>query len=164
MCAEGEAIELVNRMVDALNDHVVEGQQEFWSEDMVWRGPEGIGTKEGLRAFQDEHQRPFLHAFPDKHANDEVRFGCGQWAASTGYQSATHLGEWLGIPASGLPVRVRYMDIWRSENGRLVENWVLLDILDFCRQLGIDVLQLVRDEIAAGQEDQSKGDHGSVTN
>lgn len=163
MRAEGEAIELVDRMVEALNEHVIEGQREFWSPDMVWRGPEGIGTKEGLRAFQDEHQRPFLHAFPDKRAHDEVRFGCGQWAASTGHQSATHLGKWLGIPASGLPVKIRYMDIWRSEDGRLVENWVLLDIPDFCRQLGIDVLQLVRDEIAARHGDRAKGGHRSVT-
>lgn len=142
------ALELVERMVDALNDHVIEGQEAYWTDDMVWRGPAGIGTKTGLRAFQDEHQRPFLHAFPDKYAHDEVRFGTGQWAAATGYQQATHLGDWLGIPATRRDVKVRYMDIWRSEGDKLVENWVLLDIIDFLQQLDIDVLQLVRDHLA----------------
>ncbi len=28
-----EALELVERMVQALNNHVIEGQEEFWSED-----------------------------------------------------------------------------------------------------------------------------------
>lgn len=143
------ALDVVNRMADALNDHVIDGQEEFWSADMVWRGPAGIGIKNSLKEFQDEHQRPFLHAFPDKHWHDDVRFGAGEYAACAGYQEATHAGDWLGIPASGVKVQLRYMDIWRSENGKLVENWVLIDIIDFCEQIGIDVLQLVRDSVEA---------------
>ena len=140
----GEALELVERMVDALNNHVIEGQEEFWSEDMVWHGPAGIGTKHGLKDFQDNHQRPFLHAFPDKLADDQIRFGTGQWVAAAGTQRATHKGDWLGIPASGAQVEVRYMDIWRAHDGRLVENWVLIDILGFLEQLGYDVGSVLR--------------------
>ncbi|MGB1146341.1 MAG: polyketide cyclase, partial [Alphaproteobacteria bacterium] len=29
---------------------------------------------------------------------------------------------------------------WRMENGLIRENWVLIDMLDIYRQLGIDVL------------------------
>ena len=43
------------------------------------------------------------------------------------------------------------MDIWRAEGGKLVENWVLIDLVDFLDQIGIDVLQLVRDKIASGE-------------
>lgn len=150
MTDDTTALDLVTRMVNALNRHVIEGQEAFWSEDMVWRGPAGIGTKHGLKDFQDNHQRPFLHAFPDKEAFDEVRFGCGPWAAATGYQHATHLGDYLGVPASGKSVKVRYMDIWRAENGKLVENWVLIDLIDFLNQIGIDVLELIREKIASG--------------
>ncbi|MCZ6456950.1 MAG: ester cyclase [Actinobacteria bacterium] len=139
-----EALELVERMVDALNEHVIEGQEEFWSEDMVWHGPAGIGTKHGLTDFQENHQKPFLHAFPDKLADDQIRFGTGQWVAAAGTQRATHNGEWLGIPASGAQVEVRYMDIWRAHDGQLVENWVLIDILGFLEQLGYDVGSVLR--------------------
>jgi predicted ester cyclase len=145
------ALELVEKMVDALNDHVIDGQERFWVEDMKWYGPAGIGTKASLRSFQDEHQRAFLHAFPDKYADDEIRFGVGQWAAATGYQYATHAGDYLGIPATGKKVKIRYMDIWRAEGDKLVENWVLIDLVDFLEQIGIDVLQLVRDKIASGE-------------
>ncbi len=131
--------ELVARMVDALNEHVIEGQEEFWAEDMVWRGPAGIGTKSSLKQFQNEHQRPFLHAFSDKEAIEEVRLAEGDYVASTGYQKATHTGDWLGIPASGKQVEVRYMDIWRVAGDKLVENWVLIDILGFLEQLGYNI-------------------------
>lgn len=139
-------------MVDALNRHVIRGQSEFWAEDMSWHGPAGIGTMNNLAEFENVHQRNFLHGFPDKYADDEIRFGDGgQWAAATGYQYATHLGDYLGIPATGKRVKIRYMDIWRSDGDKLVENWVLIDLVDFLNQIGIDVLQLVRDKIASGE-------------
>lgn len=135
---------LVAEMIDALNDHVIEGQKEFWAEDMVWYGPAGIGTKRSLKQFQEEHQRPFLHAFPDKEAFDEIRIAEDDYVAASGYQRATHEGEWLGIPASGTSVKVRYMDFWRVEDGKLVENWVLIDILGFLEQLGYDVENVLK--------------------
>ena len=150
MTDDTDALDLVNRMSDALNDHVIDGMGEFWSDDMKWYGPAGMATTTTLADFQAD-QRPFLEAFPDKEAVDDAIFGCGQWAAATGHQNATHLGEYLGIPATGKRVKIRYMDIWRAENGKLVENWVLIDILGWLEQLGIDVLQLVRDKIVSGE-------------
>jgi predicted ester cyclase len=134
--------ELVARMYEAINDHGV--GEDFWAEDMVWHGPAGIGTKHGLEQYEAEHQRPFLHAFSDKHATDEIRIAEGEYVAASGYQDATHTGDWLGIPASGKRVRVRYMDIWRVEGGKLAENWVLIDILDFLEQLGYDVGKVLK--------------------
>ena len=139
-----KTIKLVARMVDALNEHVIEGQEEFWKEDMIWRGPAGIGTKDSLKRFQDEHQRPFLHAFSDKFAVEEVHFAQGEYAASTGYQGATHTGDWLGIPASGKKVKIRYMDIWRVEGDKLAENWVMIDILDFLEQVGYNAEKVLK--------------------
>lgn len=131
---------LVARMYDdGLNNHVIEGMEAYWTEDMKWYGPAGIGTKSSLKAFQVEHQRPFLAAFSDKWADDEIRIAEGDYVAAHGYQYATHTGNYLGIPASGKRVKIRYMDFWRAENGKLVENWVLIDLLDFIGQLGYDV-------------------------
>ncbi len=158
-----EARELVARMVAGLNDHVIEGMEEYWHEDMVWYGPAGIGTLHGLHGFQDGQQRPFLHAFSDKQADDEIIVAEGDYVAATGHQHATHTGEWLGIPASGQRVQVRYMDFWRAENGKLTENWVLIDILGFLEQLGYNVGNVLKfigskppeffDEAASVRED-----------
>jgi steroid delta-isomerase-like uncharacterized protein len=136
--------QLVARMYNGLNDHVIEGMEEYWTEDMVWYGPAGIGTKRGLKDFQENHQRPFLHAFSDKHATDDIRIAEGEYVAATGYQYATHTGDYLGLPASGKRVKIRYMDFWRVEGDKLVENWVLIDILDFLEQLGYDVNKVLK--------------------
>jgi steroid delta-isomerase-like uncharacterized protein len=135
---------LVARMYDGLNDHVIEGMEAYWTKDMVWYGPAGIGTKRGIKDFQDNHQRPFLHAFSDKHATDEVRIAEDDFVAAFGYQDATHSGDYLGIPASGKRVKIRYMDFWRVEDEKLVENWVLIDILDFLEQVGYDVEKVLK--------------------
>jgi predicted ester cyclase len=135
---------LVARMYDGLNDHVIEGMEAYWTEDMVWYGPAGIGTKRGLKDFQDSHQRPFLHAFSDKHATDEVRIAEGDYVAAFGFQEATHTGNYLGIPASNKRVKIRYMDFWRVEGEKLAENWVLIDILDFLKQVGYDVEKVLK--------------------
>jgi predicted ester cyclase len=129
---------------------------------MRWYGPMGMGTHTSLADFQENLQKPFRHAFPHKFADDEIRMGCGQWAAAHGYQHTFHDGDWLGIPATGLPVKLRYMDIWRAEDGKLVENWVLVDIVDFLDQIGIDMLQVVRDAIARGEVKLQSGEQPSA--
>lgn len=139
-----KTLALLKAMIDSLNDHVIEGQEAYWHEDMVWRGPAGIGTKDSLKRFQDEHQRPFLHAFSEKFAVEQVHFAQGNYAASVGYQRSKHTGDWLGIPASNKEVKIKYMDVWRVEGDKLAENWVMIDILDFLAQLGYDVEKVLK--------------------
>ncbi len=86
---------LLARMIEAFNDHVIEGKEDHWSEDMRCYGPAGIGTKASLKDFQAEHQRPFLHTFPDKEAFDEIRIAEEEYVAASGYQEVTHSGDWL---------------------------------------------------------------------
>ena len=131
--------DLVARMVDGLNDHVIEGMEAYWTQDMKWYGPAGIGTMHGLEEFQRIHQTNFLHAFPDKEAFDEIRIAEGSYVAAKGYQDVTHQGDYLGIPASGKAMKIKYMDFWRVEGDKLVENWVMIDLLDFLEQAGYNV-------------------------
>jgi len=139
MCTE-ESKAVILRMVEALNDHVIEGQEEFWNKDAPWRGPAGAGLKENLKHFQEGWQRPFLNAFPDKRANDAVVIAEGDYVAAMGSVSGTHKGEFMGIEATGKEINLKYMDFWKVEDGKITENWVLLDIIDIFRQLGIDLL------------------------
>jgi predicted ester cyclase len=120
------------------------GQVNFWHPDMWWYGPCGIGTTQGLKGFEDYHQIPFLHAFPDrKGGHHKARFGEGAYAASTGWPSlwATHRGDYLGVPATGNKVGMRVMDWWRREGDRLVENWVFIDMIDLLLQLEVDLFE-----------------------
>jgi predicted ester cyclase len=44
--------------------------------------------------------------------------------ANRGTFTGTHQGEFMGIPATGKQVTVKFMDMWRVQDGRAVENWV----------------------------------------
>jgi predicted ester cyclase len=129
---------VVTGMVDGLNDHVIDGIGAFFAENFVWHGNAGCGTKHGLRAFQDNWQRPFQAAFSDKVCIDEARLAEGEWMAAFGRQEATHSGEFMGIAPTGKRVEIRYMDFWKVQDGKIVANWVMVDFPHVMRQLGVD--------------------------
>ena len=132
---------VVNGMVDALNDHIIDGIGTFFHENFHWFGNAGCGLKENLKAFQDGWQRPFQAAFSDKVCIDEARLTEGQWMAAFGRQEATHSGEFMGIPPTGKRVEIRYMDFWKVVDGKIQDNWVMVDFPYVMRQLGVDPSQ-----------------------
>jgi predicted ester cyclase len=48
----------------------------------------------------------------------------------------THTGNFLGYPATGNAFAMRSIDIWRVEDGLLVEHWDELNTLDIFSQVG----------------------------
>lgn len=151
--AQGQAcMELVMAMIGGLSSYDKSdlksmGMQRFWHPNMMWYGPCGIGSTRAIGGFERHHQQPFLTAIPDrKGGHHRARLGEGNYAATTGWPSihATHLGPYLGVPASGRAVTMRVMDWWRAEGGLLVENWVLLDLPHFFLQLDVDILARAR--------------------
>ena len=119
------------------------GMTRFWHPQMMWYGPAGIGSSRRLKGFEDVHQRAFLTAFPDRVGGDhKARIGDGAYVGSTGWPSvrATHLGPWLGVPATGRRISMRVMDFWRREGDLLRENWVFIDQLDLLLQMDFDVM------------------------
>ncbi|MEO1089678.1 MAG: ester cyclase [Pseudomonadota bacterium] len=132
---------VIDALVNALNDHDIVGMDAFFADDFVWHGNAGCGVKHGLKAFQANWQAPFQAAFADKVAVDEAQIVDGQWAASFGRQEAVHVGTFMGIPATGKTVQIRYMDFWKVVDGKIVDNHVFVDFADVMRQLGVDPFQ-----------------------
>jgi len=130
---------VIEGMVDALNDHRIDDVGEFFSDDFVWHGNTGCGTKRGLKEFQDNWQRPFQAAFSGKRAIDEARLVMGEWAASFGAQYAVHSGTFMGVSATNKKIEIRYMDFWKVVDGKIIENWVSVDFAHVLAQLGVDV-------------------------
>ncbi|MEM8664861.1 MAG: ester cyclase [Pseudomonadota bacterium] len=133
-----ETRRVIEDMVDGLNDHRIDTMGAFFAEGFRWFGNAGCGTKHGLRAFQDNWQRPFQAAFSDKVCIDEARLFEGEWAAAFGRQEATHSGPFMGIAPTGKRVEIRYMDFWKVVDGKIVDNWVMVDFPHVMRQLGVD--------------------------
>ena len=153
-----ETCKVVEGMVDALNDHMIDGIGAFFHENFRWLGNAGCGVKENLKAFQDGWQRPFQAAFSDKVCIDEARVIQGQWMAAFGRQEATHSGEFMGIAPTGKRVEIRYMDFWKVVDGKIQDNWVMVDFPDVMRQLGVDPFQgMGWDDYGAGYDSAKKG-------
>lgn len=140
--------QLVADMYAGLNQNRLGLMQEFWFEDMIWAGPVGIGTMNGIDEFEYVYRKPFIEAFPDKHAIDHVRIAEGDWVAAYGYQTTTFARDWLNIPASGKEIKMKYMDFWKIEERdgerKLAENHVLIDILGVLEQAGYDVNKVLK--------------------
>ncbi len=147
-----QSLVLVEAMIKGLMEYDRQSlasmaQERFWHPQMMWYGPAGIGTSRALKGFQDVHQRAFLTAFPDRVGGDhKARIGEGVYVGSTGWPSvrATHLGPWLGVPATGRRIGMRVMDFWRREGDLLRENWVFIDQLDLLLQMDFDVMARIR--------------------
>ena len=155
---KGDQTQLVLDMLTAMTKHPSEGGPEvmemdrFWHKNMSWYGPAGIGTCRGIEGFRNWHQIPFLNAMPDRGQNPDGTkghfFGEGNYVGVTGWPNMrqTITGDgWLGIAPSGQDITLRSLDFWRIENGKIRENWVLVDILDMYAQIGVDVMGRMRE-------------------
>jgi len=49
----------------------------------------------------------------------------------------THKGTFMNVPPTGKSVTTEFIDIWKAHNGRLIENWVQMDMLGILVQLGV---------------------------
>jgi len=134
-----ETRSVIEGMVDGLNDHRIADIGEFFSHGFSWMGNTGCGTKKGLKEFQNNWQKPFQAAFSEKVCIDEARLYMGEWAAAFGRQEAVHSGTFMGVEATGKKIQIRYMDFWKVENGKITDNWVMVDFPHVRAQLVVDV-------------------------
>jgi len=94
------------------------------------------GIKRGPAELR-EHIRAWLEAFPDLQwhidamVEDGSRVVC--WVAATG----THRGPWQGVAATGRSITIRGAVMQRITDGRIAEDWVVLETLGVYQQLGL---------------------------
>jgi predicted ester cyclase len=120
-----------------------------WHDRMVWYGPGGLGsyaTVEGFATFQ----RPFESTFDGWGDGSEAgisgvgadcKSGDGNYAFLSGWPMITgvQVKPFLGLEATGKRVFMRDCDWWRCEDGKIIENWCMLDIPHVLLQLGFDL-------------------------
>lgn len=126
--------------------------QNFWHDDFMWYGPAGIGTTRGIEGFRTNHQGPFVFSFPDRSVDHKATLVAHNNYVATGgwpHMHGTHsVGGWLGLPPCNKELSLRVMDIWRREGDLLKENWVAIDIIDMCMQMGLDVFAMMKQQFA----------------
>ena len=88
-----------------------------------------------LQAYK-QFQPSVLAGFPDGHWTIEDMVHEGDKVAWRWTFCGTHLGEFMGIPATRRQVRLSGMVISRIAGGRIAEEWEIYDTIGMLRQLG----------------------------
>ncbi len=84
--------------------------------------------------------------FPDYKHDIKEMIAKGDFVLVRAIDTATHEGEFQGIPATGNKIEVGAIMIYRIKNGKIVEAWEEMDVLGMMMQLGM--------ELKPKQEDQ----------
>jgi steroid delta-isomerase-like uncharacterized protein len=128
---------LVRRYLEAVDANESGGWDvldEFLAPNFVSHGglPPGVGSdRDGVKRSAEL----FRQATPGKHVIvDQIAEGDRVVSRIRG--SGRHVGDHLGVPASGADVEVDGVVIHRIENGKIVEHWALLDMATFLQQVG----------------------------
>lgn len=148
-------LDLVDRMIETLrlaNDDPDDRMPrevlaETWHDDMIWSGPDGVGSTYTIDRYQQQHQYPFRQHLSGKRFNGHIaRFAEGDYACFFGWANLTNTadGGFLGLTASGAAADMRVVDVYRREGDKLAENWVFIDLLHWLRMQGLDVLARMR--------------------
>ena len=79
----------------------------------------------------------FYAAMPDMQVTQEDLIVSGDRVIGRYTYRGTQTGEFMGIPASGNPIEMRSIDIWRVSDGLFVEHWDELNVLEVFQQMGV---------------------------
>ena len=74
--------------------------------------------------------------FPDIHVNIEHILAENDFVLIFLNFSGTHKGDFKGMPPTNKSINIRSADLYRIENGKIVEHWDVVDSLDLLKQTG----------------------------
>ena len=106
-----------------------------------WRAAYPMDEVNGNQAATARIWAPLMRAVPDLERRDLIFVG-GYWQsksliAALGHYCGTMEADWLGLPATGKTVYLRYGEVWQiGPDGRATEATLLWDVLDIMRQVG----------------------------
>ena len=113
----------VRYMEEAFNQRKFEVLDEIFSAELMQRiGPSVV---------------PFLTAFPDWHGTVDDIIAEGDKVVNRWTGHGTHLVELMGIPATGKPVTLTGITIFRIAGNKIVEEWTEMNQMSLMQQLGV---------------------------
>ena len=124
----------VHGWIEAFNAKDLDASFDLLAPDYVRHDanlPDVVGPQAEIEFVQGVHA-----AFPDLH------FTVQQVVAEDGIvvmrmqARGTHQGDFLGVPSTGREVSVSTVETFRVADGKLVEQWVMMDALGLLQQLG----------------------------
>ena len=117
----------------ALNQDNWEVYNEIHSKDFVAHaGRHGVDLAEDLQAAKN-----WRLAFPDGRYSINRVVAEGDFVVVQFTGRGTNTGPWHGLPATGKPLEIPGIGIYRIVEGKIVEEWVEYNMLSILKQLGL---------------------------
>jgi steroid delta-isomerase-like uncharacterized protein len=122
---------------DAISNHDMKAAEALMADDYkavdVTR-PADQDKKASLAGLKE-----YLAAFPDIKITPSLMFGAGDWVVAAGTFEGTNNGDMpsMGVKKTGKKVSVRFIEIFKVENGKMKEDWLFFNSAAFASQLGL---------------------------
>ncbi|UCG69213.1 MAG: ester cyclase [Thermoplasmata archaeon] len=128
---------IINRLFEEIwKKKNLKAADELVAMDAVDHNPMAPGLPQGLEGSKKGWS--MVHsAFPDIDVTIKDQIADEGKVVSRATMQGIHKGEFMGIPPTGKKVTAEVIDIVRIEEGKIVERWGLVDMLDVMQQLGI---------------------------
>ena len=128
---------LARQMVEVIfNQGNVSRVEEFLSPDFVEREELPPGMPQGREGVK-QLTGMIRNAFPDFKATIEDMIAEGDKVACRWSATATHKGEFMGMPPTNKQVTITGLHIDRIAGGKIAETWNYSDMMGVMQQLGM---------------------------
>jgi len=128
-------LQVVNKMTDVVNARDYNLLDSIMADDFTDHHPgigENISSREGYRtALQYMHQRLQMRA------EVEFSFAHEDKVITRVHMHGKHIGDFMGIAPSAKDVHWTSIEIYRLENGLIVERWSEDDLAGLINQMGV---------------------------
>jgi steroid delta-isomerase-like uncharacterized protein len=128
---QNEAV--IHRVLALIDERNLDEAFELYALDYIYHGPAGeLRGRDGIRGLWEV----FLAGFPDLHSSVQDIISQGDKVVLRWTIDGTHTGDFLGVAPSGNKVTLNVTEIFRVENGQLMEAWDQWDRLGLMQQIG----------------------------
>ncbi len=131
----------LSRIAEGGAERLVPQAAALFARDAEIRAAHPINEVRGIGFLEGALYGPLMAALPDLERRDSILVGGTYegrtYIAAVGHYCGTFRRDWLGIPATGRTLYLRYGEVFEVRDGRIVQANCLWDVLDAIRQAGL---------------------------
>ena len=117
----------------------------LFTPDASYISSHPVNQMRGIDEIVGRYLRPIKEALPDLERRDDIvmagHWQDADWVSTTGYYYGNLRAPLFGFRPNDQWIYLRFGEFYRIDSGRIVDAYVILDWIDFFRQLGVNPLR-----------------------